>query len=364
MKNYWLIWVFCFFFLAGCEDIYNPELKTVDAMLVVEGRIVYGQGNQVVKLYKTIGFQESGTPYPPVKGAEIFLTDVSGNKYPLDEAEDGTYRLTSNLERYANYRLVIRAEGETYESSFQSIPEVPALDTAYLVPGEQLMVTGTDESAGNLQKTEGAWLNVDIAGKGDTRHYRFTSRKICQYSYNTLPPSGPPMEVVMYAWLSMTPWQLFNIAAPPQYSVSEDVRKHPVVFLEKSYRVQIPDTATYFMGWICIFNQYALSEQAWQYYDDLNSQLSAEGKLFDPLYTQAAGNMKCVTDPGKVILGNFEITSVREHRYFVWHQGNDNYSIKRIPYFYTIPRDGKQSDVPPVWWEYPGKEYPGGSGGQ
>ena len=65
-----------------------------------------------------------------------------------------------------------------------------------------------------------------------------------------------------------------------------------------------------FQGWIVIMYQYGLSESAYYYYKDLNNQLQAEGKIFDPLYVQPESNLKCVNNPEQLILGNFEISSV------------------------------------------------------
>jgi hypothetical protein len=346
---------------TACEDIYNPDIDKMENLLVIEARLVYGQSNNYVKLFKTIGFNEYSIPYPPVSKAIVSLVDNKGVVSALTETEKGTYQLSQPLLSTRMYKIQISSGGEKYESPFQTIPDIPSIDDVYLIPSEQLVIGSTDESAASLQKTPGAQLYADIAGKGNANYYRFTGRKICQYAYNRVPAKGSPVEIPIYAWLSMVPQESFNIAAPPEYSVSVDIRKHPLVFLDKSYRVYIPDTVTFFMGWIYICQQYAISEQTYNFYSDLKKQLSAGGKLFDPLYTQARGNISCISTPGKVVLGNFEIGSVKEYRFYVEPVGQDNYFIRKIPYFWDIPQEGKIQYQAPVWWETRLKDYPAGN---
>lgn len=360
MMRLFIILSIAIIWFTACEDIYNPDIDKMDNLLVIEARLVYGQSPNYVKIFRTIGFNDFKVPYPSVSKATITLVDNTGVVFTLPETEKGTYQLSQPLVPVRSYKIQVSAGGEKYESPFQTIPDIPSMDDVYLIPSEQLVTGSTDESAGNLQKTPGAQIFVDIAGKVNANHYRFTGRKICQYAYNRVPGRGSPVEIPIYAWLSMGPQESFNIAAPPEYSLSVDIRKHPLVFLDRSYRVLIPDTVTFFMGWIYICQQYAISEQTYIFYNDLKKQLSAGGKLFDPLYTQAQGNISCISTPGKVVLGNFEIASVKEHRFYVEPDGPDNYFIRRIPYFWDIPLEGKIEYKAPVWWETRLKDYPAG----
>jgi hypothetical protein len=160
----------------------------------------------------------------------------------------------------------------------------------------------------------------------------------------------------MYGWYSYYPHDYYNIAAPPEYSVSTDVLKHPLYFMElKATR----DTGQFFGGWILILYQHALSKNAYSYYKDLNSQLIAEGRLFDPVYVQARNNLRCTSNPNLLILGNFEISTVGETRYFVrFLSEKEGYIVKPIPYFYQIPESGEQLDLMPDFWENKSKSYP------
>jgi hypothetical protein len=87
--------------------------------------------------------------------------------------------------------------------------------------------------------------------------------------------------------------------------------------------------------------------------------LGSDGKLFDPIYVQARSNLKCTGDSKQLILGNFEISAYKEHRFFVKYiSEKEGYLIKPIPYFYQIPQFGEQLSNKPDFWEYPNKQYP------
>jgi hypothetical protein len=359
MKKLLIIALIINFGFTSCEDIYRPELDVMEDLLVVEARIVHGQSENTVKIYKTVNFNSPDIRYPVVDDAEVKLVDETGSTISLNPAGQGTYQLAVLLTAGQRYKLVIEAEGDTYESAFQDVPKAAVIDSVYLAHTEKLVPVGTDASAHNLRRITGAQLFIDIADKGGATHYRFTSRKIGQYTYNI----GFP-EVPVYGWVSLYPGSLFNLAAPPEYSVSGSIKKHPLVFLENSYMVFIPDRQTTFRGWIYICHQYALNEQTYNYYIDMNRQLSAGGKLFDPVYTQARGNLSCITDPEKVILGNFEISTVSEHRFFVAPLSQNNYFIKRIPYFWNIPQKGESEELLPEWWETMSRRYPSGEPGE
>ncbi|MBP7504525.1 MAG: DUF4249 domain-containing protein [Prolixibacteraceae bacterium] len=362
MKRGTLVYLIGFLLLlAGCEEVYHPDLEEGEALLVVDARVVAGAGGSQVRVYKTLGFNSWDQPFPAVTTAEVSLVDGHGGSLELEHTSGGNYRLTAPLSLFERYKLVVKAEGEVYESGFQEIPALPAIDSVYLVPGQKLVETGTDEAAGNLRTEEGAQLYIDISARNGENCYRFTSRKVCQYAW-VIESTGPFPPITNYAWMSMKPWELFNIAGPAEYSSSEEIRRHPLVFLERSYSISMPDHPVYFLGWIYICHQYAISRESYLFYKELNSQLSAEGKLFDPLYTQVRGNLRCTSDPGKVVLGNFEIARVREHRFFVIYQGKEQYFMKRIPWFYEIPTEGSLADEIPVWWEVPVRNYPGSGG--
>jgi hypothetical protein len=253
--------------------------------------------------------------------------------------------------------MQINYKSDVYESTFEPVPKVPELDTLYGVPGKKVIDVAGANSVNDFRESDGIQLYADITHEKDLPYYRFSGRKILQYYYlvDTV-WMGSPTKWAVFNWFSFYSQESFNIAAPPDYSTTTDIIKHPIWFLEKSARLTLDQ---YFAGWILILYQYGLSKSSYNYYHDLNNQLDSEGRLFDPLYVQARSNITCINDKNKLILGNFEISSMKEYRYFVLYMGDiTGYLIKPIPYFYDISQFGEQWIYNPEWWEYPSKTYP------
>lgn len=353
MKRFLTYCLFLMVVFSACEDIYTPEVDTVESALVVEARIVTGNDNNYVKLTETISFNEERFNYPQAGGAKVSIFDDLGNEYVLNETIDGVFPVKFQVKNDRLYKINISYQGEEYESSFEQVPPVPSLDTVYGYPEEKVIIETGSNNVNDFRKSSGVQLYGDITHEKDLPYYRYTGRKIMQYTY--LVPVGE-IEEIMYGWKSYASNDVFNIAAPPQYSASTDILKHHLWFLEEKVAL---DSGIYFSGWILILYQHGLSETGYNYYKDLNNQLESEGRLFDPLYVQARGNMVCTSNKNKLVLGNFEISTITEHRFFVrYYDPKYGYYIKPIPYFYDIPWSGEQLGVRPDFWEYENRPYP------
>lgn len=342
--------------LTGCEQIYTPEIESRESVIVADARIVAGKTDNFIRLYESRGFNDESNKYPNIVGAQVYIIDSNDNTIKLTESANGIFPVQLNLNPDSEYKIRIEYSGNSYESSYEPVPEIPDLDTVYGIAGTKIIQQSGDNNVNDFKEVAGIQLYADILHKSELPFYKFTARKVLQYTYPVL--DEELIWQTMYVWLSTYPGDLYNIAAPPEYSTSTDILKHPLFFMEQSVKASV-DSGYYFAGWILILNQYGLSESGYNYYDDLNSQLGSEGRLFDPLYVQARNNLKCINDSKQLILGNFEISSYKEHRYFVqFVSHNTGYVIKPIPYFYEIPLSGQQMTYPPDFWEYNGKQYP------
>ena len=155
----------------------------------------------------------------------------------------------------------------------------------------------------------------------------------------------------IYIWQTFYPSGSFNIAGPPRYSAEKNIKEHRLEFFNQNYYEIIADTQE-FVGWIYIIEQLGISEKAYNYYSDLNSQMEAQGKIFDPIYIQAEGNISCTSDPEKMVLGNFEIESYKQHRYLLkYNTINEKFSIQKLNRYGPIPTKGFIRDIQPDFWE-------------
>jgi len=75
--------------------------------------------------------------------------------------------------------------------------------------------------------------------------------------------------------------------------------------------------------------------------------------LFDPILTQVFGNMHCINDTSKIILGYFDLNSYRQSRYFLDIGINDKSPgvVRKLDQYHFIPADGYLDGEYPVFWE-------------
>ena len=354
-----LLYIGIFFLLLySCEDIYVPDLESVDNFLVVEGNLVSTKQINQIRLYMSANFNQEELTYPPVTGAKVYLISESGSANEFTEISPGKYEVDHVLQNQLGYYLKIELNGEVYESGIQVVPDIPNLDSVYCELSNDVYLNEENEIVTDV----GYRIFADIVQSGEYgNNYRFYARKILQYIdfYDTLLPGYPgPIELPIYFWQSYYPTGIFNIAGPAEYSITDDILKHPLEFYIKNTRTLIADTQI-FAGWIYIIDQYNISDETYEYYKDMNSQLDSEGKIFDPIYVQAIGNIKCVSNPQIKVLGNFEIASYKEHRYFLkYTRTSEDFSLKKVPYFYEIPYNGLKKQYKPDFWETEKKTYP------
>ncbi len=351
---------YCLFLVAvltACEDIYIPKIETRENVFVAEASITVGSEDNVVLLYESLSYNNEKNNFSGIPGARITIIDNKGEQFELLEETDGVFPVKLTFDPNKEYKIKIQYQEDIYESSFEPVPKVPYIDSLYGIPGEKVIVPAGSSNSNDFRKSAGVQIYADITHEKELPYYRFSGRKVLQYTYAVeVIIMGEPQQVTVYGWYSFYPLESFNIAAPPDYSNTTDIIKHPIFFLEQKAQISFDRS---FAGWILIFYQFGLSKSSHNYYKDLNYQLNSEGRLFDPLYVQARSNIKCTTDKNKIILGNFEISTMKEYRYYVKYNGpNTGYIIKPIPYFYDIPISGEQLAEQPDFWEYPSKIYP------
>lgn len=343
--------------LIGCEEYYVPDLVEVNNMLVVEGLMIANQTDNYIYLYKSENFNVEIPEYPAVSGADVTLLDDQGNSYMFTESMPGTYHINHLLDAAKSYSLSITLEGELYVSAWQSVPELPYIDSIY----SDLVTNVSLDNDNKLVEDEGYRLFADISPRSELKHHRFYARKILQYiHYDKMMMVGAvePEDVPVFNWKSYAPGGIYNLAGPPEFSLDNDIIKHPLEFFSLNTRKFMADTQ-YFAGWIYIIHQYGISKSNFDYFKDLNAQLGTDGKLFDPVYVQTRGNIECSTRPDLEVLGNFEIASYKEHRYFLKYNKNvDSLTMKEIPYFYDIPYRGSETGIRPDFWEVYRRSYP------
>jgi len=337
----------------SCEEIYKPELEIVPGNLVVESHVTNDLNQNYVILSKTNDFY-SPNPQEKVTGARVELIQFTGfASYPFEiiynstEISPGHYTFQDTPVPGNNYRLRITLGKDVYESDLERMPPLPAIES--LNTRFKLERSYRTDAYGppTLVETPSQEIYIDAPIIPSLQYYRFNWRTVLQWT--NLPPPIPPVQ----GWLSRYQDGEFNLAGIKEFSSSDHVSKHPVLSLPYNLQDYLETDKQMGCGWIVILDQFGISKDSYDYHENLNKQLTAEGSLFDPLLAQVYGNMHCSSDSSKIVFGNFNLNSYKQYRYFFYLGVNENSKViqRKINRYLDIPDRGIFQGIQPSFWE-------------
>ncbi len=119
---------------TSCEKVIDVNLNESDPKLVIEGMIGDHNGPYYVALTRSVNFDQSND-FPPVKGAEVTITDSEGNTEMLEESLDGLY-ITNTLQGMPgrSYMCEVIVDGNIYTAT-STMPAPIEIDTLTFYDG-------------------------------------------------------------------------------------------------------------------------------------------------------------------------------------------------------------------------------------
>ncbi|GAB4418999.1 MAG: hypothetical protein OHK0039_30940 [Bacteroidia bacterium] len=298
--------------IGSCIEPYFPELDTYDRFLVVDGRITSAPGPYTLRLHQASGIY---TPeYLPVTGGRVEIGDDQGLRVQLYEVQPGVYQTDSAALRGIpgrSYVLSIRLpDGRTYESAAERMPEPVAIDTVYaeVVYRE---AAGFDYALGGYQ------FYVDTERPADTAQYflweaqatyKYQSDYLIYWAYRGYYEPVADPYIYYTCWRSEVVPQLFTYATrgldDPQ------IRQFPLHFVDtESKRLRL--------RYSLLLNQLTLGEDAYAFWQAVESQHEAQGALYTQQPYQIRGNVTNTDDPAEPVLGYFTVAGLSSQRVFV-----------------------------------------------
>ncbi|WP_074937278.1 DUF4249 domain-containing protein [Pontibacter akesuensis] len=291
--------------LFGCVEPYAPDvLQAPNQYLVVDG-FINGTGVTTIKLSRTQNIADTKAPLLE-SGATLLLEEEQGEQYVMSEVDLGTYASDSlrlNLDK--KYRIYIRTEnGREYASEFVAIKRTPPIDgVGWDVVNEGLQI----------------YVNTHDP-QNDTRYYRweyeatwaFTAAYEALYKYDpatgTVVLRGPEDEQTYRCW--RTDYST-AIEIGTSTRLSEDVIfEEPILLLpSNSEKLRIK--------YSILVKQYALTREAYQYWESLKKNTESIGTLFDPLPSQLTGNVRNLSDAEEPVIGYVSASTMQDKRIFI-----------------------------------------------
>lgn len=336
------LFVLLIFTFVHCTEIYNPNISTGTEALIVEGLITDGNGPFTVKLTKAVPISfDSVMSSKTVLDANLTITDNENNTYTLTNAGSGEYTTPTGFKAQIGNSYVLHiqtSDGSVYVSKPQKLQPPQTYDSIRGYNTTQ----GYLNSANELVNVAGADIRVDLytsVGNVDSvPPCRFKSNITLQYNYVAYEQDTISWNWFYFGWKSFDLSQPENITEGKTSLTNMAITNHSLGFIpfESSSYVLVPPYASKY--YYLRINQYTMNNDSYRFYKAAVNQLSASGKIFDPVTAQLYGNMSCVNHPSKIVLGLFEVSSQTQSAILAINESSiKKVKVQLVPYVKDIP---------------------------
>jgi hypothetical protein len=288
--------------LAGCIDPYQPpEIKSAGAVLVIDGH-ADPQNRSVFTLTKSQNLFEN-KPAEKVTGAELWVEGESGSRYPLHEEAIGNYVLPVFNYKSERHRLFVRThDSKEYASDFIVTKNSPPIDSISWKVSSDLGVDiyvnthDTETTVGYYRwKFEETWEYTSA----------FQSIYVYDFSIRNVKLRE---DDIFHCWQK-------NNSTDILVSSTNRLSQNRISEFQLTYIPQRAERLRY--TYSIQVKQFAITGEAYAYWQQLKKTTEDLGTLFGPLPSQVTGNFRCLTNPDEPVLGFFSMGSTSEKRIFI-----------------------------------------------
>jgi Domain of unknown function (DUF4249) len=292
-----------FFTQFACKKPYDvPAININYAYLVVEGNIELGLNKvSVIHLTRTQTLKDTSISTPETL-ASVQIESNNGTMYPLIETADGEYVSNAlQLNSIQEYRLkVITSNSDQYASAFVKGKQAPEIDSItwkqdldinfYVHSHDPNNATGYYKWEFDETAQHNAPIESRLGVKDGLIFYRDSSTQV----YN--------------CWATT---RSNTIAVASTKALSADVVSYQQIhkIFKNDPRLDIKYSIN--------VRQYAISEEAFRYWQILQKSTQQTGSIFDPQPAQINGNITCVNHPEKTVIGFISAGTYSEKRIFI-----------------------------------------------
>ena len=288
--------------ISGCISKLNVESTTPEQNLIVDGFITTDFGPHQVRLTRLEQFEGDRNVVvpPPVSGAVVIVTDLTDQSdYRLNEngQRPGFYETASSFQGVPNHTYVLRvfAGSDIFTSSPQTIQNGPEIDSV-LVRFKKVL------NADQVTFTSGLEVFTRWQDPSEENFYLWTGHKAA-FQLITFPElyrdpqfGGPaPKPCCARCFIRENVSQI-NVLSDTRVN-GEEVTALAAFIVDNGRRL----TDRYFIE----INQLHISREAFEFYNEVNTQLQVKGSIFDPPPSTIRGNIINTTNSERFAVGFF-----------------------------------------------------------
>ncbi len=332
MKQRILYSFFLMLLLTACVKAYEPPaIKAKNNFLVIDGTINMGvNGITSVVLSRSKNLADT-VRFIPELGASVQIESNRGMVYTLiDSFQQGKYAsVPLNLSFSDQYKLKITtANGRQYQSSFVKAKNTPAIDS---VSWNQDIIN------------KGIHLKVSTHDPANaTKYYRWDFMETWQYNTKEIAQWVNVNGYIQSLGIDFLndPLQIhqcWTTKPAPKIIVGNSIGLvSDVISLQPLHFIPYNDERLT-VKYSILVQQYALQQEAHDYWQLVQNNSQNLGTLFDLMPSQLISNISAVADPNEPVIGYLSAATIQQKRIFIRNGEVTNW-IKRMPGIDCIPQ--------------------------
>jgi len=304
----------------NCKEEVLLNKNNYSPILVVDGIITNESGPYIVKLSLSRSLDKYGLI--PYENCIVTIHENSGISEELEEIENGIYTTKEDgiKGKIGNkYSIsIISPEGKEYISDYQELLEPIEIQSFY---SELIHLEDLDYAPYGLP---GHQFYVDTKDVTSTDNY-FLWQMVETYHYTAdyiLHSIGYDHGITLYVMYNELPeyvnvyncWKTQNVkyiyaGQTNNLNINKIIRQ-PLHFVGT-------DTRRLMIRYSVLLNQYTIEEEAYDYWKDIEKQISDENILAASQPYNISGNIHNVDNANETIYGFFTVASINQKRLFV-----------------------------------------------
>lgn len=335
-------WILLIILTTKCRDAYNvTPAGNVSGALIVEG-IINANGRTRITLSRATTLSDKRID-PEIGSLMLIESENGGTTYPMAETANGVYESADNVLSQDNrYRIHITTfDNREYASEFKSIITSPPIDSISWKQedgGVRMFVNGRNDA------------NTTTFYKWDYEEaWEFHSAYRSVLVFEQAPPddSGNVLRLAYYdpdhqGRFDEAKFRCYNnrnstaINVVSTANLGQNVLYYPVRFIDRG---AIELSVLYSIK----VNQYSLSSEGYEFFTRMKKNTEQLGSIFDAQPSEITGNVKCISNPGELVIGYVEVSTLESKRIFINNDSLDNWNYDQ----------GCQKYFDPTGYPYP-----------
>ena len=319
-------------FLKGCIEPFSPEISEDQEALVIEGTLTNEKGYQEIIISRASEYTMPQKIF--VEGCLVEVIDDAGLAIQYIEGDPGHYMgwISSDFASAGKtYQVhVITPDGREYLSTPDTMLSCPNIESLYY----EVEIQETENNDFPLYGIQ-FYTNL-YAPEEYASHFRISFKET--WEYNTpyliryyyvgyIVDLGHETDSLHRCWfIDMPVHEIFTITNS-NLDRSKIIKRIPLLYVSnETNRIKV--------AYSLLMTQYSLTEQAYNYWEEIKKQSQESGGLYEHQPYQIRGNIFNVDDSNENVLGYFFVSAIKQKRIIVSQLFDfkiNDYDCKLIP---------------------------------